>query len=245
MNRAPSGRYYNVCKSRESGAPVRKLLNKVLSRVGYELVKIDEFEKRLNWLLRQGVKFVQVGANDGVRFDSLYSKVTAHRCAGLVIEPLPDLFARLKANYADYPSVVAVNKAIHSGAQRMTMYRASQRAVDSLAEWMSGIASFDRRHLVKHGVPESHIIEESVECDSLMNILESKSFLDANVLQVDVEGYDAEIIGGIDFSRFKPRLLKYEHKNLAVESRNLTEQRLRSVGYKIWRGAEDTVAWLV
>jgi hypothetical protein len=45
--------------------------------------------------------FVQIGANNGQRFDPIYELVTRHKLAGLAIEPLPDLFEELKKLIAD------------------------------------------------------------------------------------------------------------------------------------------------
>ena len=44
---------------------------------------------------RQAFRFVQVGANDGVSHDPINAFVTRNRLAGVVIEPLPDVFAKL------------------------------------------------------------------------------------------------------------------------------------------------------
>jgi hypothetical protein len=43
--------------------------------------------------------FVQVGANDGIRDDALRPSVLKHQLSGVLIEPLPDLFAKLQRNY--------------------------------------------------------------------------------------------------------------------------------------------------
>jgi len=225
---------------------MRKLLNRLLSPLGYELRRIDRFQQLLDRLLRlpRGVRFVQVGANDGVRFDTLYSVVTTHRCAGLVIEPLPDVFARLRANYSDYPFVTAVNKAVHASAASMSLYRVATARLHELPAWAAGIASFDSKHLLKHGISEHYIDSDLVDCMPLMELLDKERFLDANLLQVDVEGYDAEVIRMIDFSRFKPQLIKYEHKNLSPTDSETAESLLKMQGYRVDCLGEDTVAWL-
>jgi FkbM family methyltransferase len=226
---------------------MRKLLNKVLSPLGYEIQRLDRFAIELTRLLQapSGVRFVQVGANDGVRFDNLYSIVTAHRCAGLVIEPLPDAFARLKANYANFPQIIPANVAVHATARSLPLYRVDRVESEALPRWADGIASFDKHHLLAHGIAERHIQAEIVNCAPLMELVAGHQFLDANVLQVDVEGYDAEVMRMIDFTRFKPQLMKYEHKNLSRADCDAIIVLLRKQGYKIARGSEDTVAWLV
>ncbi len=224
---------------------MRQFLNVLLSPLGYELRRVDRFSRWLTVLLRSpaGVRFVQVGANDGVRFDDLYAKVTQHRCAGLVIEPLPDIYERLKLNYGDYPNVVPVRMAVHASADSLQLYRVTPGA-QSLPDWASGIASFDRNHLVKHGIPERFIVAQSVDCRPLMPLLTQHGFLDANVLQIDTEGYDAEVLRMIDFASFRPQLIKYEHKSLTLSDAQDATARLRAAGYRVHKQQQDTIAWL-
>jgi FkbM family methyltransferase len=224
---------------------MRKYFNALLSPLGYELRRIDRFAKRLDELLQSpaGVKFVQIGASDGVRFDDLYGKVTSHRCAGLVVEPLPDMYERLKLNYADYPNVVPVRVAVHATATSLQIYRVARNDAQDLPDWVAGVASFDREHLLKHGIPENLIVTQPVDCQQFMPLLSQHGFLDANVLQIDVEGYDAEVLRMIDFARFRPRLIKYEHKNLILSEAREATRLLREAGYYLSDQRQDTIAW--
>src|SRR3954453_6805734 len=56
--------------------------------------------------------FLQVGAMDGKRFDPIYAFVKHYGWSGLALEPLPDLFAALEANYAGNRNVTLVNAAL-------------------------------------------------------------------------------------------------------------------------------------
>jgi FkbM family methyltransferase len=224
---------------------MRKLLNRLLMPIGYEIRRLDRFAIEVERLLHAplGLRFVQIGAHDGVRFDDLYSIATTHRCAGLAVEPLPDAYQRLKSHYANYPWITTVNVAVHATARSSPMYRVNASLSERLPEWTEGLASFDKNHLLRHGISEHCIVSESVSCAPLMELVERHQFLDANLLQVDVEGYDAEVIRMIDFARFKPRLIKYEYKNLSANDRNATADLLRAQGYRIATDSEDGVAW--
>jgi hypothetical protein len=81
-----------------------------LKRVGYEIVHRSRLIDLLELRLRDNpdLCFVQIGANDGLRFDSLYAFVTSRRCRGLVVEPLKDYFERLQLNYRDYERIIPV-----------------------------------------------------------------------------------------------------------------------------------------
>jgi hypothetical protein len=49
--------------------------------------------------------FLQIGANDGVFCDPLHDLVLRHNLSGLLVEPLRNLFERLRANYAGQPGI--------------------------------------------------------------------------------------------------------------------------------------------
>src|SRR5262245_49306956 len=55
--------------------------------------------------------FVQIGANDGQ--DAIHELVVRHKLGGLAVEPLPDVFAKLRKTYHKYPKVKLCNLAIH------------------------------------------------------------------------------------------------------------------------------------
>ena len=224
---------------------MRKLLNKWLRPAGYRIERVPRFQRELEALARQpqGFKFVQIGAHDGVRYDDLYRFVTNQLCSGIVVEPLPDAFERLRANYADYPRILAINKAIHESAPVLSLYRVSPSALARYAGWASGIASFDRDHLLHHGIAPGDVSAVSVSCTPLMKLLEETSMLDADLLQIDTEGYDAAILRMIDHARFRPLLIKYEHKSLSASERTEAQAGLESRGYRIAREGPDTTAW--
>jgi hypothetical protein len=46
------------------------------------------------------LRFIQVGANDGIFGDPLREHILAHKWRGVLVEPQPEIFEQLKANYA-------------------------------------------------------------------------------------------------------------------------------------------------
>jgi len=223
---------------------MRKPLNKLLRPLGYRIERLSRFQRQLADMQARGpVKFIQIGANDGIRFDSLYSTVTNGDFAGIVVEPLPDVYLRLAANYADYPRVAAINVAVHESAASLTLYRVAPSAFGRYPGWASGIASFDREHLLRHDIAAADVAQEEVRCERLMALLQRTGMLDADLLQIDTEGYDAKVIAMIDFAAFRPRLIKFEHKNLSAATRAATASLLDTQGYRCVAEVGDTVAW--
>jgi hypothetical protein len=65
-----------------------------------------------------------------------------------------------------------------------------------------------------------------------------------DLLQIDAEGYDAEIVNTIDLERARPHIICYEHMHLSAEQQEGCIQRLVDHGYRIAIGFQNTIACL-
>lgn len=188
--------------------------------------------------------FIQIGANDGVSFDRLFHFVVKRDSRGIVVEPLKDLFLKLVENYKKYPGVVAVNKAIHASQKIAILHRVDPDKLPEMPDWASGIGSLLPDHHKKSNTPSNLIIGEEVECLTLMELIRENGVKHVDLLQVDVEGYDDQIIKMIDFSLVKPKFIKYEHANISLKQRKNTSKFLKKNGYKLFEEVSDTIAYL-
>ena len=236
---------------------IRKFILSQLDRAGYRLERTDLnldpfFERRLQRLLdRKGsLSFVQIGANDGVSFDPLNPFIRRHgeRITGIVVEPLQDKFAQLCRTYADYPRIHKVNAAIHNTERRMMLHRVDPRFERKLPGWARGIASFDPRHHERSGTLARHMIAEEVACMTLPELLATVPGFELDVLVTDTEGYDAEILSAIDFTRIRPSLIHFEHGlpagTMTPEALDALGDRLHEAGYSMHILYADAIAFL-
>lgn len=222
----------------------KEILNPFLRAFGYEITKVSKFCVALEhtYNTSSDFVFVQIGANDGISFDELYQFVTTHKCRGLVVEPLKDMFEQLKNNYKDYPAIIPVNKAVHPTEKSIVIYRVAPDKTTELPEWAKGIASVDPQHHLRSAIPAECMVTEQVDAVDFMTLLSDHKIKHIDLLQIDVEGFDAEIIKMIDFAVIRPRLIKYEHAHLTpAESTNI-QQLLRQNGYRLFRQGNDSVA---
>lgn len=90
---------------------VKQAIKTSLNRVGWDLARcVPKSPERpfqvLPYLVTEELRknanffFLQIGAIDGGFGDPLHDLVLRHNLSGLPVEPLPNLFERLKANYA-------------------------------------------------------------------------------------------------------------------------------------------------
>ena len=168
--------------------------------------------------------FVQIGANDGVRDDPLRACILKYRLSGLLIEPLPDLFAKLQRNYQDVPGLHFENCAVGATSGQAPIYRIREGA--PVPDHAHGMASFNRSHLTarKHGIPhlDDHVVETTIAVRTLPEILAKYYNRHVSLLIVDTEGYDAEIVKMALEAGLRPEVIVYEHLHLPIATQAAT-----------------------
>jgi len=191
-----------------------------------------------------GLFFVQIGAFDGRTGDQIHDYVVDYGWNGILVEPQRKYFAALKRTYEDHPGLELRNVAIANQRGTRTLY--TIRDVPGLPDWAAQTASFDRGLVEEHnlrGPDGENIIEtETVECVTLADLLTDVAHVD--LLQVDVEGYDTEIIRMFDFERYRPRIVRFEHAHLSATDHDSAVLRLIERDYQVALTAVDTIAWL-
>lgn len=210
-----------------------------LTRVSLSEQILSKFNKKYS-----KISFLQIGANDGISFDCLYSFVTQNKWKGVVVEPLEDFYKRLCLNYEFYSDVIPLNVAIHPTAKEFNLYRVDPKYYKFLPDWTQGIASINYDHLVKHNIEEYQIIIKSVLSVHLMDLIDQYNLFDIDYLQIDVEGFDAEIVNMINFSKLKPKLIKFEYKHLEQSKFKDILNLLKNQGYFFKKDSLDLFCYL-
>ena len=106
---------------------------------------------------------MQIGAYDGVGDDDLGGLIKQHRLRGVLVEPQPAAFARLQKTYASQRQIVLLQAAIAEEQGLREFYGRQSRPTMA--------ASFDREHLLRHGIPEDDIVTMCVECQTVESAL--------------------------------------------------------------------------
>lgn len=224
-----------------------------LRRVFYKLSKNSGLYKKVDLQLEEILKkkfrpgsdfyFIQVGANDGVSHDWLYDFVKDRKSYGVVIEPLPDFFALLKKNYSYTPRVKPLHCAVHASANDISLFRVDAAALKDLPDWAGGIASVSLDHFKNSPVDPKHIVEEKVPARHLMEIIKNDyKHQRIDLLQIDVEGYDWEVLKMLDFHQYKPAFVKMEYVNLSEADIAATRALLARNGYMMYYEGIDLIA---
>jgi FkbM family methyltransferase len=191
-------------------------------------------------------RLVQIGSNDGKTGDPLYPIFQKHPAwRGLLVEPIPYIFAKLKANYPAPDRFDLANVAIGENG-KLPFYYVDKSAINDLPDlpyWYDQLGSFDRGHIVKEldGVLEPYIRSMEVESMDLGSLLDRYGIADIDVLHIDAEGYDWKVLQQLDLTRFKPTFILCEHHHLNLEERKAALAFL-ALDYEVFRVGIDWLA---
>lgn len=192
--------------------------------------------------------FVKIGATDGITDDPCSDILLANaNWRGLLIEPVPYCFDRLRANFQDSRRFSLEQIAIGAPAREGTFYYVDAKAIQSipnLPAWFDQLGSFDRNHIMKHlnGVLEPFIIECKVQVSPLSDVLMRNGIQDVHLLHVDTEGHDYEVLKTLDFAKYVPLSIFVEHKHLSDANKTEMLNLLDEHGYSVRDCGEDYFA---
>lgn len=190
--------------------------------------------------------FVQVGAHDGTQLDPLREAILGSRWRGVMVEPVPYVFARLALRYGSHPRLALENVAIADVDGVRPFHRLRQaEGDDDVWRWYDALGSFDRdvvlshAHLVPDIAERLEVIE--VPCLTFSSLCARHGLDRLDVVQIDTEGYDAEVLALIDLPRLAPRLVMYEHLHLDAQARARCRALMAGHGFRQVSDGMDTL----
>lgn len=236
---------------------LRRSVKALLERCGYRLTRshhlreIDLFDLLVRHEMQMTRKrpffFLQIGANDGELNDPIHRYVETYHWAGLLVEPVPHFYGQLQRAYGGNPQLSFANVAIGPTDRKLTMYTLPD--LPSLPAWARGITTTDRARLLWHRRLAPAIRPEIIEtievtCWSMQSLVTHYDVTYVDLLQIDTEGDDLKVLKAFDFMQFKPRIVQFEHRHLALNDQATAIKLLKSHGYRLSTQHDDTIAHL-
>lgn len=246
---------------------IKRFIKRLLNKTGYRVTSTKYLLKQLehptnnleldfdhvlsDYLInriseKDNFTFIQIGAFDGVMCDPLVKYLNRYHWEGVMLEPQPGPYSKLKERYSHRAEIIIKNAAISARDGRTTLYALEG---NDLPEWANGMASFSKENITKHSylIPgiDRYIKEIEVEAITFQKLLEEKGVHKLDLLQTDTEGFDGEILRMFPFDRIKPKLIHFESKHIERRELELLLDMLIVHGYKVARDrGEDMMAVL-
>lgn len=146
--------------------------------------------------------FVEAGANDGYQQSNTYWLEKFRGWRGLLVEPMPELADEARRNRS---RSTVVQSALVPPDGRGTVRMRFGDLTSAVAgtqpdDWMDQGLAFGWREAYELDVPAR----------TLSDVLEEVGAPDVDLLSLDVEGYEAQALRGLDLDRHRPRFILVE-----------------------------------
>jgi FkbM family methyltransferase len=236
-----------------------KLIKKIINTFGYKLIeknwvknerlilvktffKLEAFLENL-FLSHNINTIIQIGANDGVRFDSLNKEIKKHMPKVILVEPIKSNFEELKINYDKQDNIFFENSAISVDDEINYLYKVKESALNKYDEHIIGLTSFNKSHLIKHGVKKRDIVIEKISPISITNLLNKYKISQFDLLFIDAEGYDGKILNDfLDNCKIRPFIIfEYVHVEHSILQKVLN--KLIEKEYLFFRIDENVISF--
>jgi len=230
----------------------KNLLRHFLKSTRYELAEkqkrlpaatFDNVRLVLAWyrVVKPDAVLVQIGANDGTLDDPVGEFIRLGTLKSVLVEPIPAVFAKLTQSYQGVSNVSLVQAAIGDSDGPATLYQVRlERQPDYPGS--SGWASFDRAHLIKHHVRPGDIAEARVPSLTLSTLLARHQLNHVDIMQIDVEGFDAEIVQMALKLPSPPACFNFENIHLSLATKEKLFRQLEAQGYAWTHDKYNTLA---
>lgn len=197
----------------------------------YGLDKLDE--RLLPYVRRRRGTFVELGAFDGLDQSNTAWLEANRGWRGVLVEAIPDTYDQCRRNRPladvancacvalDYPQ--ATVEMIYSGL--MSIVRGARSSEEADDEWVA----------LGEQLQEITRYDCIVPARTLTSVLDEYGLRYIDLLSLDVEGYELEVMQGLDLDRFRPRHILVEESGRGVLEAYITARGYRPAA-EIGRG---------
>lgn len=162
--------------------------------------------------------FIEAGANDGLSQSNTYLLERFRGWRGLLIEPIPELAEKCRVNR---PNAITVNTALVATDDTKFVRMKSAHLMSKIHVFKNDNEEHDYAKLAAEvqGLSQTHDVD--VPARTLSSILDEKGIEKVDFFSLDVEGYELEVLSGLNLTKHSPTYLLVETKTPELVTQRL------------------------
>jgi FkbM family methyltransferase len=173
---------------------------------------LDDLDRKvLRHLPERPGTFVEAGAHDGLTQSNTALLEFSFGWTGLLVEPIPELAARCRLNR---PGALVEQVALVGADHGRDSIRMTYCNRSSIVEGGRGSAARDAAWLAAcRRIPDQRDVQRYdvvVPARTLSSILDDRGISQIDFMSLDLEGYEAAALSGLELERHRPTMLLVE-----------------------------------
>lgn len=204
---------------------------------------VTTYPEALSQLPNNDLFFVVIGAMDGINHDQLYPYAFKNKnWKGMLVEPIPIYFEKLKTNYENRDNLIFKNVAITDKQETKNIYTIPRQHIENglVPSWCDGISTFKtEQSAISYDGIKDKITTEPVVCCPFKDLIDEHKITNIDILQIDAEGYDFEIFNQIWQLGFRPKIIYIEIVQLNQKQIDFLYYVLENTNYNVLRECDN------
>ena len=220
-------------------------------------------EIALEYITKQEFIIIQLGAYIGNSKNDPLFKTISERLKDIngtliAVEPIKKYYNQLLENYNGIPGVICENVAIsdHSGTAEMVTLDIDP-AEHKQPSWITQLSSLKESRMKEmwenyegkifkksNEFYLENMTKETVHCITLSELINKHNLKIIDLLQIDVEGYEAEILESIDFDSCSIRFINFESVLMKPKTKKRIYKVMSNNGYITHEFGQDTFCYM-
>ncbi|MCU0536478.1 MAG: FkbM family methyltransferase [Hydrococcus sp. Prado102] len=192
---------------------IKRIQRRFFESIGsdiYSRPSLHEIDRKIEKYLPQknGI-FIEAGANDGFSYSNTYYFERFRNWTGILVEGIPELYEKC---VLERPNSKVFNCALVSSDYQephVTMVYANAM---SLVRGALKSSEADENHIKKGSEIQLNVVpyEIQVPARTLTSILDECQIDRIDLLSLDVEGFELNVLKGLDFNKYQPNFMLIE-----------------------------------